>query len=225
MSFAIALDGPAGAGKSTIAKRIAAQLGILYLDTGAMYRAIGLKAMRQGIIAKDEAQVSAMLAQTVLDIRFVDGAQQVWLDGENVSDAIRTPEASLAASDVSTLPVVRRHLVDLQRGIAKRQSMILDGRDIGTYVLPDAPYKFFLTASLDERAHRRLLDLQARGNTTATLEEVQADIAYRDNQDSQRSFAPLRQADDAILVDTTTLTIDEVVATILNLIQQKQRQS
>lgn len=225
MSFAIALDGPAGAGKSTIAKRIAAQLGILYLDTGAMYRAIGLKAMRQGIIAKDEAQVSAMLAQTVLDIRFVDGAQQVWLDGENVSDAIRTPEASLAASDVSTLPVVRRHLVDLQRGIAKRQSMILDGRDIGTYVLPDAPYKFFLTASLDERAHRRLLDLQARGNTTATLEEVQADIAYRDNQDSQRSFAPLKQADDAILVDTTTLTIDEVVATILNLIQQKQRQS
>lgn len=225
MSFAIALDGPAGAGKSTIAKRIAAQLGILYLDTGAMYRAIGLKAMRQGIIAKDEAQVSAMLAQTVLDIRFVDGAQQVWLDGENVSDAIRTPEASLAASDVSTLPVVRRHLVDLQRSIAKRQSMILDGRDIGTYVLPDAPYKFFLTASLDERAHRRLLDLQARGNTTATLEEVQADIAYRDNQDSQRSFAPLKQADDAILVDTTTLTIDAVVATILNLIQQKQRQS
>ena len=225
MSFAIALDGPAGAGKSTIAKRIAAQLGILYLDTGAMYRAIGLKAMRQGIIAKDEAQVSAMLVQTVLDIRFVDGAQQVWLDGENVSDAIRTPEASLAASDVSTLPVVRRHLVDLQRSIAKRQSMILDGRDIGTYVLPDAPYKFFLTASLDERAHRRLLDLQARGNTTATLEEVQADIAYRDNQDSQRSFAPLKQADDAILVDTTTLTIDEVVATILNLIQQKQRQS
>ena len=225
MSFAIALDGPAGAGKSTIAKRIAAQLGILYLDTGAMYRAIGLKALRQGISAKDEALVSAMLSETDLDIRFVDGTQQVWLDGENVSDAIRTPEASLAASDVSTLPVVRRHLVDLQRGIAKRQSMILDGRDIGTYVLPDAPHKFFLTASLAERAHRRLLDLQARGNTTATLDEVQADIAYRDNQDSQRSFAPLKQADDAILVDTTTLTIDEVVATILNLIQQKQRQS
>ena len=225
MSFAIALDGPAGAGKSTIAKRIAAQLGILYLDTGAMYRAIGLKALRQGISAKDEALVSAMLSETDLDIRFVDGTQQVWLDGENVSDAIRTPEASLAASDVSTLPVVRRHLVDLQRGIAKRQSMILDGRDIGTYVLPDAPHKFFLTASLAERAHRRLLDLQARGNTTATLDEVQADIAYRDNQDSKRSFAPLKQADDAILVDTTTLTIDEVVATILNLIQQKQRQS
>ncbi len=225
MSYAIALDGPAGAGKSTIAKRIAQKLEILYLDTGAMYRAIGLKAIQAGFSPKDESLVAEMLSQTDLDIRFVDGAQQVWLDGVNVSDAIRTPQASLAASDVSTLPVVRRHLVDLQRGIASRQNMILDGRDIGTYVLPDAPHKFFLTASLDERAHRRLLDLKARGNQTASLEEVKADIDYRDRQDSSRSFAPLKQADDAILIDTTTMTIDEVVEMILMKIQNKQRQS
>ncbi|MDD2534558.1 MAG: (d)CMP kinase [Eubacteriales bacterium] len=223
MAMAIALDGPAGAGKSTIAKRIADQLGILYLDTGAMYRAIGLKAIQQGLSPKDETAVENLLNVTQLDIRFVDGAQQVWLDGQNVSDAIRTPEASKAASDVSTLPVVRRHLVELQRDIARRQAMILDGRDIGTYVLPDAPHKIFLTASLDERAHRRLLDLQNRGNTTATLAEVKADIEYRDNQDSQRSFAPLKQAEDAVLVDTTTMTIDEVVQTIIDLIEKQKR--
>lgn len=224
MSYAIALDGPAGAGKSTIAKRIAQKLNILYLDTGAMYRAIGLKAITSGLPLKDETAIAEMLKHTELDIRFVDGSQQVWLDGVNVSEAIRTPEASLAASDVSTLPVVRRHLVDLQRQIASRTNMILDGRDIGTYVLPDAPHKFFLTASLDERAHRRLLDLQSRGQMDVTLEAVRSDIEYRDLQDSSRSFAPLKQAQDAILVDTTTLSIDEVVETILNLIAQKQRQ-
>lgn len=223
MAMAIALDGPAGAGKSTIAKRIADQLGILYLDTGAMYRAIGLKALQQGFSPKDEIAVGDMLQQTQLDIRFVDGFQQVWLDGQNVSETIRTPEASKAASDVSTLPVVRRHLVELQRDIARRQSMILDGRDIGTYVLPDALYKFFLTASLEERAHRRLLDLQNRGNTAATLAEVKADIEYRDNQDSQRSFAPLKQAEDAILIDTTTMSIDEVVDTIIKRMESPER--
>lgn len=224
MSYAIALDGPAGAGKSTIAKRIAQKLNILYLDTGAMYRAMGLKAITSGLPLKDETAIAEMLKHTELDIRFVDGSQQVWLDGVNVSEDIRTPEASLAASDVSTLPVVRRHLVDLQRQIASRTNMILDGRDIGTYVLPDAPHKFFLTASLDERAHRRLLDLQSRGQMEVSLEAVRSDIEYRDLQDSSRSFAPLKQAQDAILVDTTTLSIDEVVETILNLIAQKQRQ-
>jgi len=223
MAMAIALDGPAGAGKSTIARRIAEQLGILYLDTGAMYRAIGIKALQMGFSPKDEASVDQMLKTTDLDIRFVDGAQQVWLDGVNVSEAIRTPEASRAASDVSTLPVVRRHLVDIQRSIASRQSLIMDGRDIGTYVLPNAEHKFFLTASIDERAHRRLLDLQNRGNSSATLAEVKADIEYRDQQDSQRSFAPLRQAEDAILVDTTWMTIDEVVAAIIGQIESKQR--
>lgn len=221
MAFAIALDGPAGAGKSTIARRVAEALGILYLDTGAMYRAIGIKAVAQGLSPKDEAAIGAMLESTDLDIRFVAGTQEVWLDGVNVSEAIRTPEASRAASDVSTLPVVRRALVDLQRQIASRQSLIMDGRDIGTHVLPDARHKFFLTASVDERAHRRLLDLQNRGNQTATLDEVRADIEYRDRQDSERAFAPLRQAEDAILVDTTNLSIEEVVQTILGLIETR----
>ena len=221
MAFAIALDGPAGAGKSTIARRVAEALGILYLDTGAMYRAIGIKAVAQGLSPKDEAAIGAMLESTDLDIRFVAGTQEVWLDGVNVSEAIRTPEASRAASDVSTLPVVRRALVDLQRQIASRQSLIMDGRDIGTHVLPDARHKFFLTASVDERAHRRLLDLQNRGNQTTTLEEVRADIEYRDRQDSERAFAPLRQAEDAILVDTTNLSIEEVVQTILGLIETR----
>ena len=225
MAFAIALDGPAGAGKSTIARRVAEALGILYLDTGAMYRAIGIKAVAQGLSPKDEAAIGAMLESTDLDIRFVAGTQEVWLDGVNVSEAIRTPEASRAASDVSTLPVVRRALVDLQRQIASRQSLIMDGRDIGTHVLPDARHKFFLTASVDERAHRRLLDLQNRGNQTATLDEVRADIEYRDRQDSERAFAPLRQAEDAILVDTTNLSIEEVVQTILDLIETRQNQS
>ncbi len=221
MAFAIALDGPAGAGKSTIARRVAEALGILYLDTGAMYRAIGIKAVAQGLSPKDEAAIGAMLESTDLDIRFVAGTQEVWLDGVNVSEAIRTPEASRAASDVSTLPVVRRALVDLQRQIASRQSLIMDGRDIGTHVLPDARHKFFLTASVDERAHRRLLDLQNRGNQTTTLDEVRADIEYRDRQDSERAFAPLRQAEDAILVDTTNLSIEEVVQTILGLIETR----
>ncbi|NCA99747.1 MAG: (d)CMP kinase [Clostridia bacterium] len=225
MAYAIALDGPAGAGKSTIARRVAENLGILYLDTGAMYRAIGIKAVAQGLSLKDEAAVGTMLESTDLDIRFVAGAQEVWLDGVNVSDAIRTPEASRAASDVSTLPVVRRAMVDLQRKIASRQSLVMDGRDIGTHVLPDARHKFFLTASVEERAHRRLLDLQNRGNQSATLEEVRADIEYRDRQDSERTFAPLRQAEDAVLVDTTDLNIEEVVQTILGLIAAKQNQS
>jgi len=222
MAYAIALDGPAGAGKSTIARRIAETLGILYLDTGAMYRAIGMKAVAQGISPKDETAVGIMLESTDLDIRFVAGAQEVWLDGINVSEAIRTPEASRAASDVSTLPVVRRALVDLQRTIASHQSLVMDGRDIGTHVLPDAQYKFFLTASVEERAQRRLHDLQSRGNQTVTLEEVRADIEYRDRQDSERAFAPLRQAEDAILVDTTDLTIEAVVQTILSLIATRQ---
>lgn len=225
MPYAIALDGPAGAGKSTIARRVAEQLGILYLDTGAMYRAIGIKALNLGLPAKDEAAVGTMLQSTDLDIRFVNGTQEVWLDGVNVSETIRTPEASRAASDVSTLPVVRRALVDMQRKIASRQSLVMDGRDIGTHVLPDARHKFFLTASVAERAHRRLLDLKNRGDATVTLDEVKADIEYRDRQDSERAFAPLRQADDAILVDTTDLSIEEVVQTILDLIAARQRQT
>lgn len=185
----IALDGPAGAGKSTIARQIAKKLGILYLDTGAMYRAVGLKALRLGLSMRSEPEIATMLDATGLDIRFQENEQHVWLDGEDVSQAIRTPEVSLAASDISALPVVRRRLVEMQREIAAKQPLILDGRDIGTYVLPDAPYKFFLTASVFERARRRLLDLQVRGDNSTSLEQVQKDIEYRDQQDYSFMFA------------------------------------
>ena len=215
MSSAIALDGPAGAGKSTIARRIASRLGILYLDTGAMYRAIGLKALISHVPMTDPSAMAHMLENTELDIRFVDGQQQVWLDGSDVTQDIRTPAVSRAASDVSALPVVRLRLVEIQRQIAHRQALIMDGRDIGTYVLPDAPYKFFLTASLDERAGRRLRELHSRDDQTATFTDVRNEIAWRDQQDSGRAFAPLRQAEDAILIDTTNLTIEEVVEVIL----------
>lgn len=216
----IALDGPAGAGKSTIAKLIARRLGILYLDTGAMYRAVGLKALLQGVSVRSEQEMTRMLADTRLDIEFHEGEQMIILDGEDVSQAIRSPEVSRAASDVSALTVVRHRLVELQRRIAERQALVLDGRDIGTYVLPEAPYKFFLTASASERARRRLLDLRARGDQDATLQQVLDDINYRDTQDSQRSLAPLRQADDAILIDTTDLTQDEVVQAVLGHIRE-----
>jgi len=211
----IAIDGPAGAGKSTIARLIAGRLGILYLDTGAMYRAVGLKALRTGTDMRSEPAMAALLEQTNLDIRFVRQSQQIYLDGEDVTSAIRLPEVARAASDVSALPVVRLKLVELQRQIASGQNLILDGRDIGTYVLPHASYKFFLTADLRERARRRLLDLQARGSQDATLDQVADDMSYRDNQDSSRALAPLKQADDAILVDTTGLTIEEVVEKVM----------
>lgn len=220
IDMTIALDGPAGAGKSTIARLLASELGILYLDTGAMYRAVGLKAIRLGLPVRDEAAIAGMLADTRLEIVFVEGGQRVLLDGEDVSTAIRTPEASIAASDVSALPAVRLELVRLQREIAAQQPLVLDGRDIGTFVLPDAPFKFFLTADPAERARRRLLDLQVRGDQRATFEQVLEDIQYRDRQDSSRSLAPLRQADDAVLVDTTSLTIAQVVETILNHIRK-----
>ncbi len=216
----IAIDGPAGAGKSTIARLLADRLGILYLDTGAMYRAVGLKALRTGTDMRSETAMTVLLAQTELDIRFAGQNQQIFLDGEDVTATIRLPEVSRAASDVSALPVVRLKLVELQRQIASGQNLILDGRDIGTYVLPHASYKFFLTADLSERARRRLLDLQARGSKNATLEQVADDMSYRDSQDSSRALAPLKQADDAILVDTTGLTIEEVVEKVMGYLGQ-----
>lgn len=221
MSYAIAIDGPAGAGKSTIARRIAEHLEILYLDTGAMYRAIGYAALNKSISPRDAVVVEEMLQSTTLTIQFMEGTQHVILDGQDVTSLIRTPEMSRAASDISALPCVRHYLVARQREIAAVQSLVMDGRDIGSYVLPDAPFKFYLTASPDERTRRRLQDLHASGNHAATHETVLAEILYRDQQDSTRAMAPLVQASDATLIDTTHLSIDQVVQMILTTIDEK----
>jgi len=213
-NFAIALDGPAGAGKSSVAKRIAHDLDIVYLDTGSMYRTVALKAIRVGIDTKDADRLSALMQSIQIDITHVNGEQRIFLDGVDVSDEIRTPEISLGASNVAVVPAVRIKMVELQRAIAKKEKVIMDGRDIGTYVLPDADLKIYLTASVEERARRRFMEMKEKGMETPPLEEIMADIAYRDHNDSSRDFAPLRRADDAIEIDSTSMTLDEVVAKI-----------
>ncbi len=216
----IAIDGPAGAGKSTIAKILAARLGILYLDTGAMYRAVGYKAIKSGVSVSDLAAVENMLKNTTVDVRVEDGVQHVYLDGEDVSGVIRTPEVSRAASDISALPPVRHAMVDLQRIIAAKQDTVLDGRDVGTFVLPNAEHKFFLTASVEERAKRRYKELVGRGEN-CDFEKIRKDIETRDYNDSHRELAPLKKADDAIEVDTTFMTIEEVADKLATLISNK----
>lgn len=204
--FRVAIDGPSGAGKSTIAKAVAKQLGIDYIDTGAMYRSVGYKMMRSGIPASDEAAVKAMLADT--DIDFRDG--DIFLDGRKVNDVIRTSEVAKMASECSVLPDVRAKLVDLQRQMGSRKSVIMDGRDIGTNVLKDAEYKFFLTASAEERAERRYKELAEKGEKIS-FDEVLRDIKQRDHNDMTRKLNPLRKAEDAVEVDTTGLSIEEVI--------------
>ncbi len=206
----IAIDGPSGAGKSTIAKSLAMELRMLYLDTGAMYRAVGLKALRNHLDTQSEEQLSRMLSDTTIDIHFNEGEQRVYLDGKDVSSLIRTPEVSKAASDVSKWPTVRLNLVEQQRVIAEGQSVVMDGRDIGTYVLPNADFKFFMTASVAVRAMRRHLQLREMGQDKP-IEDIEQEIIARDGQDMNRAFAPLCQAEDAIYLDTSDLTIDEVV--------------
>ncbi|NTV89745.1 MAG: (d)CMP kinase [Clostridiales bacterium] len=215
----IAIDGPAGAGKSTIAKFISKKLGIIYLDTGAMYRTVALKAIRDGIDPKDVSRVEPML--TGLDIRMEhsDGEQKIFLDGCDVSRDIRTPEVSLGASNIAVIPAVRLAMVKLQREIAETCDVVMDGRDIGTYVLPNASYKFFLTASSEERAKRRYQEMLEKGASEVSLEEVRKDMEYRDKNDSSREFAPLSRAADAIEIDTTSLSIDQVIEKILSNIQ------
>ena len=217
----IAIDGPAGAGKSTIAKLLAAKLGILYLDTGAMYRAVGLKALNTGVDISDAAAVKKMLADTKIDVTQENGVQHVYLDGNDVSSAIRENAVSKAASDISAVPCVRYKMVELQRGIASRCDTVLDGRDIGTFVLPNAEYKIFLTASAEERAKRRYAELKAKGSTL-TLEQIKDDIVKRDYNDSHRTLAPLKKADDATEVDTTAMSIDDVVGRIYAIIGAKK---
>ena len=213
--FRIAIDGPSGAGKSTIAKAVAKALDIDYIDTGAMYRAIGYKMDRDGVpFDADDPALAAMLENT--DIDFAGG--DIILDGEVVNDVIRTPEISMLASQCSALAPVREKLVEIQRGMGMRKSVIMDGRDIGTNVLKDAEFKIYLTASAEERASRRFKELQEIGETQ-TYEEVLADIKQRDYNDMTRELNPLRKAEDAIEVDTTGIGIDEVVDTVLDIVR------
>lgn len=221
MPISIAIDGPAGAGKSTISKKVAILRNLTYLDTGAMYRACALKAIRQGISCTDPAGVNAMLQDTDITIDCDGGRQIILLDGEDVSELIRTPEISKGSSDISAVDSVRLKMVDIQRRIAKGRDVILDGRDIGTFVLPDASIKIYLTASVEERAQRRFAELAAKGDCAVTYEEVKKDIEYRDYNDSHRSLAPLRKAEDAIEVDTTTLTVEQSVNEIIAIIDSK----
>ena len=211
--ISIAIDGPSGAGKSSLAKRLAADLGYVYVDTGAMYRTIGLYAVRQGADLHDAAAVAALLPQIRLDIRLVDGSQHVYLNGEDVSEAIRAEEIGMAASAVSTHPPVRAFLLETQRGLAANQNVLMDGRDIGTVVLPNATVKIFLTASPEARAQRRCKELQEKGQA-AEYETVLADIRQRDDQDTHRAVAPLKQAEDAILVDTSDIDFDQSFAVL-----------
>ena len=218
--YNIALDGPAGSGKSTVAKALAKDYNILYLDTGAMYRACGLKALRLGISPKDRAAVEKMLPQLTVKVEYKDGAQHTILDGEDVSSAIRENAVSMAASDISAHPAVRVKMVEMQREIAKSMSCVLDGRDIGSTVLPDAKYKFYITADSKVRAPRRFNELSARGEKV-DFEQLHAEIIARDKQDSEREFSPLVCADDAVVIDTSNMDINEVVATVKAAIQAK----
>jgi len=212
---AIAIDGPAGAGKSTVAKLVARRLGYLYLDTGAMYRAAGLKALRLGVPPGDASRVTGLIASTDVSIAFVDGTQHVLLDGEDVTALIRTPPVSVAASDISAIPAVRLRMVELQRKISSERDVVMDGRDIGTFVLPDASCKIYLSATIEERTRRRCRELEERGAEVVDADAVRRDIEYRDHNDSHRALAPLAKAADATLVDTTGLSVEDVVETIL----------
>jgi cytidylate kinase len=217
-NFNLAIDGPAGAGKSTIAKRLAKRLGFIYVDTGAMYRAMALYFLRNNIEASDTVRIEAACKEVDITIEYRDGEQFVILNGENVNGLIRTEEVGNMASASSVNKTVRLKLVELQQNLAKKESVVMDGRDIGTYVLPDADLKIYLTASSKERARRRWAELKEKG-VTADNEAIEQDIIDRDHRDMTREFAPLRQAEDAMLLDSSDLSIDEVVDKILELCQ------
>ena len=216
----IAIDGPAGAGKSTLARRIAGELGYIYVDTGALYRTVALYLLRQHIDAADTDKVEAALPGIRVDIRFEGVLQQVYLNGENVSGQIRTPEVSMMASASSALPAVRRFLLEQQRELARTHDVVMDGRDIGTVVLPQADVKIFLTASAEERARRRYEELMEKGQEV-TFQDVLRDMKQRDAQDENRAVAPLKPADDAIRVDTTGDTLEQSVARMTGIIRQR----
>lgn len=214
----IALDGPSGSGKSTVAKALSKKLDILYLDTGAMYRACALKAHRLNIDCKNKEQVDSFIDSVNVKVDYFNGSQRTFLDNEDVSKEIRENVISMKASDISAHPSVRKKLVDLQRQIASSTNCVLDGRDIGTNVLPNAKYKFFVTASIDTRTERRYKELLERGQKV-DITELKKEMEQRDYNDSHREFAPLKQASDAILVDTSNMTVEEVLSTILSYIK------
>lgn len=218
--ISVAIDGPAGAGKSTVARAVAARLSYIYVDTGAFYRAIGLFAHENGVDAKDEAALSPRLADIKLEIVYADGEQRVLMNGRDVSEDIRTPEMGMAASNVSAMPSVRAFLLDLQRDMAKRQSVVMDGRDIGTVVLPGADVKIFLTASAESRAERRYKEYLAKGQKVS-YNEVLEDMKRRDYQDMHREIAPLKQAADAILLDTTAFSPEETLDKVIEIIKER----
>ncbi len=217
--ISVAIDGPAGAGKSTISKQAAKTLGFIYVDTGALYRAVGLKFSRLGIDTELNCDIDKILETTTVDIRFVDGVQRVFLDGEDVSDLIRTPEASMMASAVSAKPPVRAFLLEMQRKLARENNVLMDGRDIGTVVLPNATVKIFLTASAESRAERRYKELIEKG-MSVTYEEVYEDMVKRDYNDMNRATAPLKQAEDAILADTSGFEFEQSLELILKIINE-----
>lgn len=216
----IAIDGPAGAGKSSISKKVAKKLGYVYIDTGAMYRTVGLKAVRCGIETTDAEGVGSILADLDIDIRHEGVEQYIYLDGENVSDKIRTPEISMAASNVSAIPAVRVAMVDMQRKLAQNHDVVMDGRDIGSFVLPDAEIKIFLTASVEARAKRRFNELIEKGEKV-DFEEVRADMIQRDKNDSTRAVSPLVVAEGATVIDTSLLSFDESVNNVIEHIRSK----
>ncbi len=216
----VAIDGPAGAGKSTVARAAAAKLGYIYVDTGALYRAVGVYCLRNCITTNDAEAVGGILDKITVELKFLEGVQHVFLNGDDVSTEIRLPEASMAASNVSAIPAVRAFLFDLQRSIAANNNCIMDGRDIGTVVLPDAQVKIFLTADDEERAMRRFKELQEKGSNV-TFQEVLDDLRVRDYNDSHREIAPLKPAEDSVIVNTTGYTLEESIAKIVSTVEEK----
>lgn len=217
--YAIAIDGPSGAGKSTIARKASEKFGLIYVDTGAMYRTIGLAAHRRGIDTKDARSVIAILPELDIELKYNGhGEQRMYLDGEDVSGEIRLPEISMCASNVSAIPEVRSYLTDMQRGMAEKYNIIMDGRDIGTVILPDAQLKIFLTASSEERAERRWLELRSKG-MDEPFDSVLRELIIRDEQDTKRSAAPLHPADDAVILDTTGMSKEESLEAVCMLIR------
>lgn len=218
--ISVAIDGPAGAGKSTIAKAVSKKLGFIYVDTGALYRTIGLKFINDGYDEDLNCDIDKILEGVKVDIKFVDGEQRVYLNGEDVSGLIRTPKASLMASAVSAKPQVRAFLLEMQRSLARENNVIMDGRDIGTVVLPDATVKIFLTASAKERANRRCKELIEKG-MDVNYEDVLRDIEKRDYNDSHRAIAPLKPAEDSVIADTSDCTLEQSIELILSIIKER----